>query len=836
MRIKTIPALIAIIIMLTVHVMAESKNLVLNSGFEEGPAGEISSWSKYSWENQGFFDIDESEAHSGLKSAKISNELPSDSRLKQQISVKGNTYYKLSCWIRTENVGFDAKGANLSVDGLLDTSMDIQGSSNGWKYVELYGKTAKKQKAFTITIGLGGYGSLNTGKAWFDNVSVEEINKLPQGVNSVNLYTDAANGASKSSHSLLIVLFSLLISFAAVLIIVMLRTKKPEDPCPNSGVPIPSGKKPSGIEIIKLKLGKNDYIIMASMTLLYLVIALINLGSLHVPNTYWKPAAAGESFIVDLGREADISRVYYYPGIDEGHYTGGTYKLEYADADGSFTPLASIEKKELYIWKYHNVSARTNRIRITVTSPGGTLNEIGFFESGSTKPLTDIKLIEMNINNRSIGSIESLFDEQHKIPYKPSFLTGMYFDEIYHARTAYEHIHRMEPYESTHPPLGKIFISLGILLFGMNPFGWRIIGTLFGAAMIPLMYLFGKKLFGKSFYGFCAAFLMMFDFMHFTQTRIATIDVYVTFFVILMYYYMSDFFINKPYDLGFKKSLKPLFLSGLFFGMGAASKWIALYGAAGLALLFFAALATESIDYTQFSRISKSKRPSWYNDFVPLYLCGTMLSCVLFFVIIPGLIYVLSYIPFMMVPGAGHELKDIFPYQLHMYNYHSKGVLNATHPFSSSWWQWPIMTKPVWYYSGGDTAAGNASTIAAFGNPAIWWLGIGAVALAITISILKREKRMIVVFTAIASQYLPWMFVSRLTFIYHYFSIVPFVILSIVYVIKNMVERVRETKYLVYLYLFATAALFIIFYPVLSGLEVSSRYIQGLKWLKTWYF
>ena len=53
----------------------------------------------------------------------------------------------------------------------------------------------------------------------------------------------------------------------------------------------------------------------------------------------------------------------------------------------------------------------------------------------------------------------------------------------------------MSNYEWTHPPLGKVFISLGVRMFGMNPFGWRIIGVLFGIGMIPFMYFFGRRLF-----------------------------------------------------------------------------------------------------------------------------------------------------------------------------------------------------------------------------------------------------------------------------------------------------------------------------------------------------
>lgn len=82
----------------------------------------------------------------------------------------------------------------------------------------------------------------------------------------------------------------------------------------------------------------------------------------------------------------------------------------------------------------------------------------------------------------------------------------------------------------------------GIAVFGMNAFGWRIVGTLFGIGMVPILYLFAKRLFGKSEYALLAAGLFAFDFMHFTQTRIATIDVYGVFFILLMYYFMYRYY------------------------------------------------------------------------------------------------------------------------------------------------------------------------------------------------------------------------------------------------------------------------------------------------------
>ncbi len=49
----------------------------------------------------------------------------------------------------------------------------------------------------------------------------------------------------------------------------------------------------------------------------------------------------------------------------------------------------------------------------------------------------------------------------------------MYFDEVYHARTAFELLAQREPYEWTHPHLAKEIMALGILAFG----GDRVVGA-----------------------------------------------------------------------------------------------------------------------------------------------------------------------------------------------------------------------------------------------------------------------------------------------------------------------------------------------------------------------
>src|SRR5438105_9405312 len=63
----------------------------------------------------------------------------------------------------------------------------------------------------------------------------------------------------------------------------------------------------------------------------------------------------------------------------------------------------------------------------------------------------------------------------------------MYFDEVHHARTAFELLAQREPYEWTHPHLAKEVMALGILAFGED----RIVGTedvsLSGATAFTIM-------------------------------------------------------------------------------------------------------------------------------------------------------------------------------------------------------------------------------------------------------------------------------------------------------------------------------------------------------------
>ena len=89
----------------------------------------------------------------------------------------------------------------------------------------------------------------------------------------------------------------------------------------------------------------------------------------------------------------------------------------------------------------------------------------------------------------------------------------------------------------------------------------------------------------KPLFAFIPTALFALDFMHYTQTRIATIDSYSVFFIMLMYYFMYRYTETNYNRQPLKKSLLPLALTGLAFGLGASTKWLCIYAGAGLAVI-----------------------------------------------------------------------------------------------------------------------------------------------------------------------------------------------------------------------------------------------------------
>ena len=537
------------------------------------------------------------------------------------------------------------------------------------------------------------------------------------------------------------------------------------------------------------KLNIKDYIALGIILIAYSVISFINLGSTINPNTFLRVEKT-DKVIIKLKNQEDIIKMKIFNGE-----CNTKYQL-YSSTDGKkYTYINDYNGTGALSWQEERIISKGKYIKILFLATS-SIGEIAFYNNNK-----EIIKIEDVIYNKK--HIKSLNDEQNTIPNKISYMNSSYFDEIYFARTAYEYTQGMETYEWTHPPLGKLIQAIPIYISNyLSPFNYRLMGNISGILMIAVMYVFAKELFKKRKYAIFASLLMAFDTFHFAQTRMGTVDSHLILFILLASYFMVKYTKNNKTFC--------LVLSGIFFGLSVSVKWTGLYGGIALAIIFF-------------THLVKNKKLNIKN----------LLKGTLFFVVIPLFIYSSLYLIF---PNnkLNHttNFESIINQQKDMYNYHSK--LNATHYFSSKWYTWPISYKPVWYHQeilNNDTK----ETISGIGNIVIWWMGIIGFLYSLIKLIRKKDKQSFIIVVSMLSLWLPYAFIGRVMFLYHYFPVLPFMMLGIVNLFQSIEEKYK-LKYLIPLYMIFVIAFFIIYYPVISGIETPVSYIEKLRIFDSWTF
>ena len=561
---------------------------------------------------------------------------------------------------------------------------------------------------------------------------------------------------------------------------------------------------------------------VTAVTLVYAFVALTGLGSTAAPQTFYQAAETGSGFVVEFSGPADISKIYAYSGLGDeetepyGRKVCGEFEIQYTHNGTDFYYAADITDLSVYTWKELNAPAQqVTAVKVTAKNAGAVLHEIVFVDTENN--VINGKVTDLTAEETNPYTALNAFDEQDTAPKDTSYYYSMYFDEIYHGRTAYEQLHGMQIYETTHPPLGKIIISIGIALSGMTPFGWRIMGALCGILMLPVIYLLTKELAGKKA-GAAACIIMALDFMHLTQTRIATVDTYVVLFVMLTFLFMVYYW-KSPFGNA-KKEWLNLFFSGVFMGCAVASKWNGAYPMTALAVIFFICLA---------AKYRNSPREKAHIA----YTAKTLLFCCAAFIAVPLGIYLASHTAVISAHTFNDFIRQFISWQQNMYNYHAH--LEAEHFFSSVWYTWPFNIKPIWY-SVSSVQNGWTSSISAFGNPLIWIFTPFAAGYCLFAGIKSKKEQYLFVSLGYLASYIPWIAVSRLCFIYHYFPCAMFGIVCMAMTFRDIAERRPCAKKVAAVYLALCLAAFVVFLPVTTGFAAPAKYIDFLEFLPQWHF
>ena len=224
------------------------------------------------------------------------------------------------------------------------------------------------------------------------------------------------------------------------------------------------------------------------------------------------------------------------------------------------------------------------------------------------------------------------FDEQHFVPNARRYLLG-------------------EPDDNDHPPLGKLFIAVGLLLFGDNPTGWRAASLVFGLQSLVVAAALARALFADRRAGWFAAAFLAGDGFFLAYSRTALLDGGLTCLVLWSLLAAVT-----------ARTWRGVLASALLVGLAASVKW-----SGGMAVV----PAVAAI-------LVLRRAPRW---------------SVLLFAAAP-LIHVALWLGTFPLSGRPADPRALLTLMRTLLRHHIE-VGHMPNPLASPWYTWPLLYHPI---------------------------------------------------------------------------------------------------------------------------------------------
>lgn len=413
------------------------------------------------------------------------------------------------------------------------------------------------------------------------------------------------------------------------------------------------------------------------------------------------------------------------------------------------------------------------------------------------------------------------------------------FDETYYASDGCWYAG--EPYKEcgldddvekswVHPPLGKQVIAVGIDAFGNRPFGWRISAALFGTGAVALVGILAFLLFGSPLWAAVAAMLAGTEHLLFVQSRIAMLDIFLTFFLLAGFVLLvADRKRTERLDAnleGAKPPWRPLrYLSGAAFGAALAVKWSAVPALLAAVILAVAWERTRR-------KAAGRARPLLHavrEEGIWIYVA---------FALVPLAVYLLPWIPWLA--DRGFDLTELVRHHGQMAEYHFgletlKANGEPIHPYMSQAWTWLLLTRPVAYFWQGEPNC--CAEIIGIGNPALFWGALLVIPYLALSWVSRKEWQAGAILVPVVVQLLPWFLIGRPQFLFYMTPITPFLALGMVYPLRDLLRSTLDKRLAVAgaaLVVGVCVAMFAFFLPVLAAGHLTYEQWQTRMWFGGW--
>lgn len=418
------------------------------------------------------------------------------------------------------------------------------------------------------------------------------------------------------------------------------------------------------------------------------------------------------------------------------------------------------------------------------------------------------------------------------------------FDETYYAKDSCWYVNISEQiceigYEQTyvHPPLGKWLIAIGIRLFGYDSFGWRVAPAVAGTITVVVLYLLARRILKSTFAATLTSGLLAIDLLHFVQSRISMLDIFVPAFglaAVLFIVYDRDRY-RPPADAEQANGLldRPWRLAaGACAGAAVASKW------PGVFYLLLILVLTVSWEITE-RRADGRPHP------IARFLREETVTIFFWLLAFPVGVYVFTYLgrlegAFLANPvEQGSWIRAFWDRQLFMLDFHTN--LESSHGYQSNPPTWLLLKRPVSYHIEYGPK-GEYGEVMATGSPFVWWASILALLYVAVRWFGARVRRVRqgaglwlaegLILAGFVFTYAPWLLPSdrAAIFLFYLLPTLPFMCLALAYV-GTEIGRSWEAKAAVTLFTAGAIGFFAFYYPVIANVQLPKDSWERRIWV-----
>lgn len=442
-----------------------------------------------------------------------------------------------------------------------------------------------------------------------------------------------------------------------------------------------------------------------------------------------------------------------------------------------------------------------------------------------------------------------------------------------------DHLFTGMPSQIVHPDGGKWVIALGEWAFGLNAFGWRISAVIVGSLTVLVLARLVLRLTGSTLIASFAGLLLALDGVHFVLSRLALLDVFLTFWLVCA---VSCLVADRDWIATRLERFHPLrpwqLAAGASFGMAAGTKWSAVYVIAifGLAVVGWEVLARRKA-WTEAAVEHRHSRPP--NPITTAVIVGA--PAFVSIVVVALGVYLATWTGWLIhhdvyeqrfgmgygdtapwgsyiktdqssfFAEAWQALRSLWHYHQMTYDFHTGDYLaGKSHPYQSNPAGWLVLDRPVGVDAQNDLSASLCGApadsscmrqVLILGNPVIWWSGALALLAGLGMWVRSRDWRWSVPLLGVAATWLPWfLYADRPIFLFYAVACLPFTIIALALVADRLRLRARapRSRYVfaatLGLFTVAVVCCFWFFHPLYTDALIEYGDWRDRMWFARW--